>query len=328
MKIIVTREIPQNGLEILKKQFGADVTIHQGPPMSSAELKAQVKDADGILSLLTDKITPEILEAAGPNLKVVSNYAVGFDNIDINACTEKGIVVTNTPGVLTEAVAEHAIALLLAVARKIVEADKFMREGKYKYWEPMLFLGPKLYGKTLGIVGLGRIGQYVAKICQQGFDMKILYYDVQRDDNFEKEFKAIYAGMDQLLEKSDFVSVHVPLLPSTHHLIGEKEFKKMKPHAILINTSRGPVVDEHALVRALKEGWIWGAGIDVFEEEPKMAEGLAELSNVVVTPHIASATREARMEMARLAAQSVVDVLGNKKLPDNLVNKDVKPRFQ
>lgn len=328
MKILITREIMHNGIDTLKKQFGVEeVELHKGDVMSPQELLEAVKGKEAILSLLTDKITAEVLDAAGPQLKLVSNYAVGFDNIDLKACTDRGIMVTNTPGVLTEAVAEHAIALLMAVARQIVEADKFTREGKYKYWEPMMFMGPKLYGKTLGIIGLGRIGHYMAKICKNGFDMRILYHDISRDDAFEKEFKAIYTNMDDLLEKSDVISVHVPLLPSTHHLIGEKEFKKMKPSAILLNTSRGPVVDEYALVRALKEGWIEGAGIDVFEFEPKLAEGLAECKNAVLTPHIASATREARIEMARLAAQSIVDVLANKKLPENLVNKDVKPKF-
>lgn len=327
MKILVTREIPQSGLETLKKQFGESVVIYHGPPMSHEELLEEVKGVDAILSLLTDKISKDVLEAAGENLKIVANYAVGFDNIDINACTEKGVIATNTPGVLTEAVAEHSIALLMAVARKIVEADKFTREGKYKYWEPLMFLGPKLYGKTLGIVGLGRIGHYLAKICMTGFDMKLMYYDVQRDDKFEQEFNAMYSNLDGVLERSDFVSINVPLLPSTHHLIGEREFKKMKPTAFLINTSRGPVVDEYALVRALKERWIEGAGIDVFEFEPKLVEGLTELDNVVLTPHIASATREARIEMASLAVQSVIDVLVNKKIPTNIVNKDVKPKF-
>jgi lactate dehydrogenase-like 2-hydroxyacid dehydrogenase len=188
----------------------------------------------------------------------------------------------------------------------------------------MLFLGPKIYGKTIGIVGLGRIGGYTAKICRQGFDMKIMYHDVVRNDKFEQEFGAMYVSMDDLLEKSDFVSINVPLMPSTHHLFSEKEFKKMKPTAILINTARGPVVDEKALVVALREKWIEGAGIDVFEEEPKMAEGLAELTNVVLTPHIASATREARIEMARLAVQGLTEVLLDKKAPTNFVNKDAK----
>ncbi|MEK7595640.1 MAG: D-glycerate dehydrogenase [Patescibacteria group bacterium] len=324
MKVVVTREIPANGIEALKKQFGDAVSVHYGPPMSHEQLLEFVKGADAILSLLTDKISEDVLEAAGSQLKVVSNYAVGFDNIDLAACTAKGIVVTNTPGVLTEAVAEHAIALMLSSARRIVEGDKFMRGGNYKYWEPMFLLGPKIYGKTLGIIGLGRIGHYVAKICANGFDMKILYYDVSRDDKFENEFKALYCALDDLLEKSDFISVHVPLLPSTHHLIGEREFKKMKPTAVLVNTSRGPVVDEYALVRALKEKWIEGAGIDVFEFEPKIAEGLAQLDNIVVTPHIASATHEARIEMARLASQGLMSVLLDKKLPENTVNKDVK----
>ncbi|OGC50788.1 D-glycerate dehydrogenase [candidate division WWE3 bacterium RIFCSPHIGHO2_01_FULL_40_23] len=327
MKILLTREIPQSGIEALKKEFGESLIIHHGPPMTSDQLKESAKGCDGVLSLLTDKITPDVMDAAGDSLRIISNYAVGFDNVDLTAATERRIIVTNTPGVLTEAVAEHTVALLIAVSRRIVEADKFMRTGKYKYWEPMLFLGPKIYGKTLGIVGLGRIGHHTAKILKNGFDMKVLYYDVRRDDDFEREIKAMYVSLDDLLEKSDFVSIHVPLLPSTHHLMSEREFKKMKPTAILVNTSRGPVIDENALVRALKEKWIEGAGIDVFEFEPNLAEGLAELDNIIVTPHIASATREARIEMARLASQSVVDVLVNKKIPENIVNKEVKPRF-
>ena len=324
MKVVVTREIPQNGLELLKKQFGEDLTIHPGDPMSDPELKAFVQGADAILCLLTDKITPEVLGSAGSNLKIVANMAVGLDNIDIKSATDKGVVITNTPGVLTEAVGEHALALLMSVARRIVESDKFMRTGKFKHWEPLMFLGPQLSGKTLGIVGLGRIGNYFAKICKTAFDMKIVYYDVQRNDAFENEFSAAYSNLDGVLKVSDFVSIHVPLLPSTHHLISEKELKIMKPTAILINTSRGPVIDEVALVKALKEKWIDGAGLDVFEFEPKLTEGLAELDNVILTPHTASATKEARNEMSRLAAQSIVDVIVNKKTPENIVNKDVQ----
>lgn len=324
MKILVTRQIPQSGIELLKKHFPESVVVHEGPPMSHEELLENAKGSDAILSLLTDKISEDVFESAGEGLKIVANYAVGFDNIDINYATEKGVVVSNTPGVLTEAVAEHSIALMMSVARKVVEADRFMRSGKYQYWEPMLFLGPKIYGKTLGIVGLGRIGHDMAKICKNGFEMKILYNDVQKDDKFERELGALYVDFDTLLEKSDFISIHVPLLPSTHHLFSEKEFKKMKPTAILINTSRGPVVDEFALERALREKWIEGAGVDVFEFEPTPVKGLSDLNNVVITPHIGSATREARIEMARLAVSAIIDVLENKKLPENTVNKDVK----
>ncbi|NIT03512.1 D-glycerate dehydrogenase, partial [Candidatus Saccharibacteria bacterium] len=214
--------------------------------------------------------------------------AVGYDNIDVPAATKRGIMVTNTPGVLTEAVAEHTFALLLAIARRIVESDQFTRAGKYKGWEPMLLLGTELEGKTLGVVGLGRIGARVAQMAARGMGMKVIYYDIKRNPSFERELEVrFYKNLSSLLGEADFVSLHVPLLPTTRHLIGAKELKTMKKSAYLINTSRGPVVDERALVKALKGGWIRGAALDVYEEEPKLAPGLAKLDNVVLAPHTA-----------------------------------------
>ena len=250
---------------------------------------------------------------------MVSNYAVGYDNIDVKAATEMKIYVSNTPGDLTESVAEHAMALMLTVGRKIVAADRFVREGKYKYWDPMIFLGPVFSGKTLGLVGFGRIGQWFAKLAKGAFNMRILYTDISKNESAEKEFGAIYVSMDELLEQSDIVSLHVPLLPSTKHLITRREIKKMKPAAILINTSRGPIIDEDDLCVALRENWISGAGIDVYEQEPKIYAGLKELKNIVLTPHIGSATHEARIEMARMAAANVIEGLINKKPPISLL---------
>jgi len=242
-------------------------------------------------------------------LKIVANYAVGYDNIDLPEAKKRGIIVTNTPDVLTESVAEHAIALMFALAHRIVESDQFMRDGKYAGWAPMLFLGNDMAGKTVGLVGLGRIGSTVAKRLKQGFDMKIMYFDVHRNEDLEKEYGLVYADLETVLRKADFVSIHVPLLPATRHLIGEAQLKMMKKGAYLINTSRGPIVDEKALVEVLKNGVIRGAGLDVYEEEPKMAPGLAELDNVVITPHTASATEETRGAMSELAAKNIIEVL-------------------
>lgn len=216
------------------------------------------------------------------------------------------------------------MALLMAVGRRIVEADKFTRGGEYLYWDPMIFLGPRFTDKTLGIVGFGRIGQHFAKLARNGFNMNILYNDPNRHPDAEKEYGATFAELGDLLGKSDFISLHVPLLPATKHLITDREFRLMKPTAYLINTARGPIIDEDALILALKENWIAGAGIDVYEEEPKIHAGLKELDNVILTPHIGSATREARIEMSRMAAGNVIEVLINGKPPINLVNKDIK----
>ena len=319
MKIIITQQIPKIAQEMLEKAGHQVEVLSQDGPPSREKLLEGVKGADAIVSVLTDKIDGEVMDAVGKQLKIIANYAVGYDNIDIEAAKQRNIAVTNTPGVLTEAVAEHTVALMFAVAKRIAESDKFMRDGKYKHWLPMGLalngvegLGQQLWGKTIGIVGLGRIGSFLAEICFYGLKMKIIYHDVKRDDRFEMELKAEYHELPTLLERSDVVSINVPLLDSTRHLIGSKELKMMKKTAILINTSRGPVVDENALVSALKEGEIRGAGLDVFENEPKLADGLKDLSNVVLTPHTASATLEARITMATIVAKNIIEVLEGK----------------
>lgn len=318
MKVYVTRPIPETGIKLLKSK-GYQVDINpKDKVLSIAELEEKLAHYDGLLTLLSDKIDNEVLKSAGQQLKIIANYAVGFDNIDVKAATIKKIYVTNTPGVLTEAVAEHTFALLLAVAKRIVEADRFVRNGKYILWEPMGFLGPQVWGKTIGIVGLGRIGSFVAQIAHEGFQMKVLYYDVKRNDEFEMRFSAKYQAIGDLLRNSDFITLHVPLLPSTHHLINKERLHLMKKGAILINTSRGPVVDENALAAALKEERIGGAGLDVFEFEPKLAHGMKDLDNVVLTPHIASATTEAREAMSTIAAENIIAALVGKE-PPNIV---------
>ena len=308
-KIFVTRKIPEAGINLLKeKGYEVEVSDFDGV-LPREQLLGKIKGADAVLALLTDKINAEFFDAAGPQLKIVANYAVGYDNIDLPEAKKRGIIVTNTPDVLTESVAEHAIALMFALAHRIVESDQFMRDGKYAGWAPMLFLGNNMAGKTVGLVGLGRIGSTVAKRLKQGFDMKIMYFDVHRNEDLEKEYGLVYANLETVLRKADFVSIHVPLLPATRHLIGEAQLKMMKKGAYLINTSRGPIVDEKALVEVLKNGVIRGAGLDVYEEEPKMAPGLAELDNVVITPHTASATEETRGAMSELAAKNIIEVL-------------------
>ncbi|PIQ74725.1 MAG: D-glycerate dehydrogenase [Candidatus Portnoybacteria bacterium CG11_big_fil_rev_8_21_14_0_20_44_10] len=308
-KIFVTRQILESGINLLKgKDYEVEISDFDGV-LPREQLLGKIKGADAVLALLTDKINAEFFDAAGPQLKIVANYAVGYDNIDLPEAKKRGIIVTNTPDVLTESVAEHAIALMFALAHRIVESDQFMRDGKYAGWAPMLFLGNDMAGKTVGLVGLGRIGSTVAKRLKQGFDMKIMYFDVHRNEDLEKEYGLVYADLETVLRKADFVSIHVPLLPATRHLIGEAQLKMMKKGAYLINTSRGPIVDEKALVEVLKNGVIRGAGLDVYEEEPKMAPGLAELDNVVITPHTASATEETRGAMSELAAKNIIEVL-------------------
>lgn len=319
-KVYVTRVIPQEGLDVLKKEFTVEVWS-KDHPIPKSELIKKVRDADAILSLLTDTIDASVMDAAS-RLKVISNYAVGYNNIDINAATERGIVVTNTPGVLTETTADFAWALLMAAARRIVEADRFVRAKKFTGWKPMLFLGVDVHGKTLGIIGFGRIGQAVARRAR-GFNMNVLYYDkIPASQQLEQELNVKRAGLQELLKKSDFITIHVDLNPETRHLINEESFKLMKPNAILINTSRGPVVSEKDLYNALKSKRILYAGLDVYEEEPKIYKGLEKLENVVLAPHIASATYETRSKMAVMAAENIVKVLKGKK-PQFVVNLDV-----
>ena len=297
--VLITREIPDIATELLKPHVALDQWPHEAPMLPHVLLD-KVRHVDAIIPSITDHVTDAVLAAAGPQLKVVANYAVGFDNIDLKAAEARHIVVTNTPGVLTEAVAEHALALTMAVARRVVEGDQFVRAGKYEYWLPLGFLGPQLWGKTLGVVGLGRIGSWLAGMASNGLKMKILYASHHRDETAEMQFAAKHRELDTLLKEADVVSIHTPLTPETHHLIGPRELKLMKSTAILINTSRGPVVDEAALADALESHTIAGAGLDVFEHEPKVSARLKRLPNAVLTPHIASATNEARVAMAEI----------------------------
>lgn len=317
-KVFVTRVIPKVGLEVLKKAGHRVSVWPQDRVIPRKELLRRVKGCDAVLSMLTDRIDEDVILAAGPQLKIVANYAVGYDNLDAAALRKHSVKAANTPGVLNGAVSEHAFALMLAVAKRIPEADRFTRAGKYRGWEPMLLLGAELSGKTLGVIGLGRIGAGVARRAVRGMDMKVMYHDVARNEDFEREYGAKFATVDEILKAADFVSLHVPLLPATRHLIDARRLRLMKRTAFLINTSRGPVVDEKALVAALKARRIAGAGLDVYEHEPKLAPGLAKLPNAVLTPHTASATRETRDEMARLAAGAIVETLAGR-TPKNLI---------
>jgi len=317
-KIFVTRKIPKAGLELLKTAGHQVKSWPKSSAIPRKDLLKGAKGAEAILSLLTDRIDDELFEAAGPQLKIVANLAVGYDNFDLAAFKRRKVLAANTPGILTAAVAEHAFALMMACAKRIVEADRFTRAGKYKGWEPELLLGTELAGKTIGVLGTGRIGAQMVQRCVRGMEMKALYYDVKRNEALEKEFGARFTSVEDLLKEADVVSIHVPLLPTTRHLIDGKKLRLMKRSAILINTARGPVIDEKALVAALKSRRIAAAGLDVYEAEPKMAPGLAKLPNVVLTPHTASGTVETRAEMSRLAARAIIDVLAGK-TPPNLI---------
>lgn len=320
--VYVTREIPQAGLDLLREFCDVEVNP-EDRVLAREELIEAVRGRDGVLCLLTDTVDDEVLEAAGPRCKVFSNYAVGYNNIDVEAATRRGIAVTNTPGVLTKTTAELAWALMLSVARRIVEADRFTRAGKFRGWSPMLFLGSDLSGKVLGIIGAGRIGTAMA-LMSRGFGMRVLYYDpkIERNETLEYELEAKKVDLERLLRESDFISIHVPLSDETRHLIDERALSLMKPTAYLVNTSRGPVVDEAALVRALKERRIAGAGLDVYENEPELAPGLAECDNVVLAPHIGSATLETRSKMAKMAASNLIAVLRGER-PQHIVNPEV-----
>lgn len=319
-KVFVTRQIMDAGIKLLRQSCIVKIYPHDRI-ISRKELLQGVKWCNALLCLLTDKIDKEVIDA-NPKLKIISNYAIGYNNIDVAYATKKGIPVTNTPGRgIVDAVAEHTFALMLTATKRVHEADQFVRQGKFRSWEPKLLLGMELVGKTMGIVGLGRIGSGVAKRAK-AMGMNIIYYDVKKNPDFEREFQARYQALPPLLKRADIVSLHVPLLPATHHLIGRKELGLMKKTAYLINTSRGPVVDEKALVQALKKRKIAGAGLDVYEFEPRLAPGLAKLPTVVLTPHIASATVEARSEMSIDAAENILAALQGKK-PKMLVNPNV-----
>lgn len=318
MNIFITRKIPSEGV-ILLIDHGYDVTVSEKDGvLTKEELIAELKkkEYDAVLCLLTDTIDAEVFDVA-PKAKIFANYAVGFNNINLEEAKKRGILISNTPDVLTDSVAELTFTFLLAIAKRLVESDTYMRQGKYTGWAPELLLGTDLKGKTLGLLGAGRIGSRVAYMAARGFDMKVIYYDVKRNEHIEKETGAAFrASVEEVLKEADVVSIHVPLLPATTHLMNKERLAMMKKSAYLVNTSRGPVIDEAALVEALRERTIRGAAIDVFEHEPKMALGLAELSNVIVTPHIASATEETRQAMSRVAALNVIAALEGKNPPN------------
>ncbi|MFZ2523474.1 MAG: D-glycerate dehydrogenase [Minisyncoccia bacterium] len=320
--IYITRRIPEIGIKMLQDK-GYTVDIREGDmPPTHEELNQALnsKQYDAVVTLLTDKIDNQIFDA-NPNIKLYANYAIGFDNIDIVEAKNRGIFVTNTPGAYAGCVAEHAIALMLALTTRLVEGDEYVRQGKYKCWQPDIFIGTDLTGKTLGLIGAGRIGEKVAWKLMHGFEMKIIYHDIVRNQALDNDDRAEFkATIEEVLKEADIVTLHTPLLPETKHLMNEERLHMMKPTAFLINTSRGPVVDEHALLKALKEGWIRGAGLDVMEFEPNPVPGLTDLDNVIITPHIASARESARNEMATICAQNVIDFLEGK-VPANNVAK-------
>ncbi len=319
--IFITRKIPEVAEKMLTgKGYVVDVNPHDRS-LSQRELVRflRKKPYDAVLSLLTDHLDAYVFDAA-PSIKIFANYATGFDNIDIAEAKKRGVTITNTPApLLSESVAEHTIAMILALATRIVEADRFTRRGRYKGWEPMGFVGVGVAGKTVGLVGAGRIGERVA-ICLKSFGLKIIYHDVSHNERIEKECGAQYINtIEELLAQADFVTLHVPLLDSTRHLINETRLRIMKPTAFIINTARGAVIDESALERALKQKIISGAALDVFEFEPKITPGLTKLDNVILTPHIGSASAEARNQMAEMAAQNIIDFLEGK-TPPNIVS--------
>lgn len=308
MKVVVTRKIPGSGIKMLQDAGYEVVVSPHDRDLERQELLNFIQGADGVLIMLTDKVDQEFINACGPNLKIVANFAVGLDNLDVPTISSHNIIATNTPDVLTEAVAEHTFALIMAITRRIVEAHK-LAQTESSTFGPEVLLGMELKGKILGILGLGRIGSRVAEIGKS-MGMNVIYYDIKQNADFETKVGAKFSATpEELLKEADVVSVHVPLLPSTRHLINTERLKMMKPTAYLVNTSRGPVVDEVALVEALKNDIIKGAALDVGETEPKWAAGLADLSNVVLTPHIASATIESRCAMGELAAKNIIAVL-------------------
>jgi glyoxylate reductase len=318
--VLVTKRIYPEAIEYLKEHCEVDyVATDDG--LSAEELQERVRGKQAVVSQLTDKFTPAVIDGLD-GVKIIANVAVGFDNIDLATATRKGILVTNTPDVLTETTADFAFALLLAASRRVVEGHHFVHSGQWRKWFIDLLVGHDVHHRTLGILGIGRIGQAVARRAR-GFSMRVLYHDaIRANETIERELELEFAGKEQLLRESDFISVHVPLLDSTRHLIGAAELKQMKKSAILINTSRGPVVDEAALARALDQAWIAGAGLDVFENEPQVHPELLRLENVVLAPHIASASIDTRREMSMLAARNAVAALEGQR-PATLLNPEL-----
>lgn len=315
-KIFVTRLLPKPAMEMLETTFEVKVNPHDRV-LTKEEILEGTKWCDILLCLLTDSIDEEII-ICNPNLKAIVNYAVGFNNIDLETATKLKIPVTNTPGVLTETTADLTWSLIMAVSRNLYRSEKFLREGKFKGWGPMLLLGSDVHGKTLGIIGAGRIGSAVAKRAT-GFGMKIIYTDM---NEMQVDFPAEKMPFEELLKQADYVTIHVPLLPETKHLIGEREFKLMKDSAYLINTARGPIVDEKTLVKALKQNWIAGAGLDVYENEPEVEPELLNCENAVLLPHLGSATTETRTNMGLIAAKNAIAVFEGK-IPPQIVNPEI-----
>ncbi|MBE0431992.1 D-glycerate dehydrogenase [candidate division WOR-3 bacterium] len=320
-KVLLTRMLPGASMEVLEKHFELDAN-RENRVMPHGVLVEKVKDKDGLICLLTDRIDRPVI-AGATRLKIIADYAVGYDNIDLAEASKRKIPVTNTPDVLTETTADLAFGLLLSIARRIVESDRFLRAGGFKGWAPELMLGIDVHNKTLGIIGMGRIGRAVARRAR-GFDMKVLYYDVQPLSAVDEKGCGVeYCPLNNLLDVSDFVSVHAPLNAQTHHLISAAEFRGMKRTAFLINTARGPIIDEKALVHALKSGQIAGCALDVYENEPAITTGLLGMDNVVLVPHIGSASIETRTKMALMAAGNVIAVLIDQKKPPNIVNPGI-----
>lgn len=323
-RVFVTRRIPASAVKMLHDAFGAEsVEVYDSDDaIPREELLRRVPGVEAILAILTERMDNEVFDAAGPQLRIVANMAVGYDNVDVAAATKRGIPVTNTPGVLTETTADLTWAILLATARRLGEGERYLRAGRWKAWGPLLLLGPEVHGKTLGIFGMGRIGQAVAKRAA-AFDMPVIYHSRTRlDETLEQELTARFADKETLLKNSDFLSIHCPLTDETKHAFGAEEFRAMKESAVLVNTSRGPVVDEGALVEALKKKEIWAAGLDVFEAEPKVHPGLLELENVLLIPHLGSATYETRAKMAEMAVANILARLEGG-TPPNCVNPEV-----
>ena len=318
MKVLVSGNLPPDIMVRLEARYEVCGHPHDRP-MDRQAMLAAVKEKHGLLCMITDTIDEQLLDRA-PELKMIANFGVGFNNIDVSAATARGIMVSNTPDVLTDATADLSMALILSIGRRIVEADRHTRNGQFLYWAPFYFLGQEISGKTLGIVGLGRIGQAVARRAA-GFNMKVIYHNHRPlAPEQAKQFSALQpVALDSLLKEADFVSLHVPLTPETRHIIGSKELALMKPSAYLINTARGPVVDEAALVKALQQGKIAGAGLDVYEDEPTLSPGLIDLPNVILLPHMGSATLETRRRMANLAVDNLLAGLEGRR-PPNCVN--------
>ncbi len=317
--VLITRSLPEEGIRGLGEFAHLDIWESE-EPMPRDILLERVGKADGLIPMLSDRVDGHLLESA-PKLRAIANYAVGYDNIVVEEATKRSIPVMNTPDVLTDATADIAMSLLLSVSRRVVESDRFVREGRFRVWSPKLLLGKDLKGRTLGIIGAGKIGQAVMERAV-GFGLEIVYHSRRRNGLIEDRFGARYLPLEELLGVSDLISLHVPLTEETRHLIGEREISIMKESAIIINTSRGPVIDEKALSDALRERRIHGAGLDVYEEEPKVYAGLIELDNVVLLPHLGSATERTRIEMAMLASEGVMDVLSGKR-PMHCVNPEV-----